>query len=219
MKNQRIVLLVDDDENILRGLTRRLYKQPYQIHTAKSGEEAEWILKRHTVDVVISDEYMPGITGSALLAWIAEHFPDTIRIMLTGNASLESAIKAINEGRIFQFLQKPCENEQLILSIEKAIEHRSLLMENARLLEQNRAKEAELLRIEREMGSLAKIICRDMQNPIRNAAESCLALSLQHPEFFDKNALALLDDAFAALGEMEVLVRKIAKEPPHPACV
>ena len=217
MQNHPIVLLVDDDEHILHGLTRRLFKQPYQIHTAKSGEEAEYILKRHTVDVVVTDEFMPGITGTALLAWIANHFPDTVRIMLTGNASVESAVRSINEGRIFQFLIKPCENEQLVQAIEKALEHRRLLKENANLLEQNLAKEAELIKIEKDIGLLAKIICRDIQEPIRRTAESCLTLSEKFPDSFDKSAMNLLNDALAAIGELKTLVQKISEELPQPA--
>ena len=88
------VLIVDDDENILHGLSRTLFRQPYLLLTAKSGDEAQWICKTRSVDVIVSDDQMPGISGGELLAWVAELFPDVVRIMLTGNASASLAIRA-----------------------------------------------------------------------------------------------------------------------------
>ena len=87
-----IVLLIDDDENVLNGLVRSMRKEPYQLLTAKSGDEAMLILKNREVDVIVIDEIMPGISGGDLLAWAAENAPDTIRIMLTGNATTSIAI-------------------------------------------------------------------------------------------------------------------------------
>src|SRR3989304_5476548 len=94
------VLLVDDDDNILYGLVRALRKQPYQLLTAKSGDEAMLILKSRDVDVIVADEVMPGISGGDLLAWAAENVPETIRIILTGKPTTSIAIRAINEGRV-----------------------------------------------------------------------------------------------------------------------
>ena len=122
-----IVLLIDDDENVLSGLVRSLHKEPYQLLTAKSGDEAMLILKNREVDVIVIDEIMPGISGSDLLAWAAENAPDTIRIMLTGNATTSIAIRAINEGQVYNFFTKPCDDVQLAVAIRKAIEHRGLI--------------------------------------------------------------------------------------------
>jgi DNA-binding NtrC family response regulator len=131
------VLLVDDDENLLHALTRSLRRQPYQIFTARSGSEAVWVLKTNDVDVLVADEQMPGMSGSDLLAWVAENYPDTMRIMLTGQASATVAIRAINEGKAYHFFTKPCDHVQLALMIRKAIEHRALVRENQRLLAAN----------------------------------------------------------------------------------
>jgi two-component system, probable response regulator PhcQ len=130
-----VALLVDDDSNVLHALARALRKQPYQLLTARSGEEAIAALKAHEVDVIVADEQMAGISGTDLLAWIAEHCPHTIRIMLTGQATRETAIRAINEGAVFHFFTKPCDVVQLALTIRKAIEHRALLREHSRLTE------------------------------------------------------------------------------------
>lgn len=116
------VLLVDDDENVLLGLVRILRRQPYQILTARSAEEARWIFKIHPVDVVVTDEHMPCERGTELLAWVARHFPKVVRIVLTGQPTVEAAISAINQAGVFQFFTKPCSEVELALAIRRALE-------------------------------------------------------------------------------------------------
>lgn len=128
------VLLVDDDHHVLHGLARALRHQPYQLHTACSADEAMRVLKSRQVDVLVADEQMPGMRGSQLLAWVAVNFPDIVRIMLTGNATVDTAIHAINEGAVYQFFTKPCDDVQLAIAIRKALEHADLVKENRRLL-------------------------------------------------------------------------------------
>ena len=130
------VLLVDDDANVLNGLARVLRHQPYQLYTALSGDEAMAILKARNVDVIVSDEQMPGISGSDLLAWVADKLPDVMRIVLTGHATAETAIRAINEGDVFHFFTKPCDEVQLALTIRKALENRDHLREHGQLIEE-----------------------------------------------------------------------------------
>ena len=130
------VLLVDDDENVLHGLVRALRRQPYQLYTAKSGAEAMWILKSHDVDVLVTDEKMPGVPGTEVLAWVTQYFPDVMRIMLTGSPTVDTAMRAINEGTVFQFFVKPCREVDLAIAIRKALERRGELREHRRLLDQ-----------------------------------------------------------------------------------
>ncbi|MGB9689399.1 response regulator [Thermogutta sp.] len=117
-----LVLIVDDDVNVLRGLTRALRHQPFQLLTARSAEDAQEILKRWLVDVVICDQNMPGTRGTELLAWIAEHSPRTARIILTGQPDLKTAIEAINRGQVFRFLTKPCSDWDLVMAIHDALQ-------------------------------------------------------------------------------------------------
>ena len=123
------VLFVDDDENILRSFARTLRQQPYKLYTARSGEEAMLILKTREINVLVSDECMPGMSGNDLLAWVAENCPHVIRILLTGRATIEIAIRAINDGAVYQFLTKPCNEFQLAIAIRKALEHGDFLKE------------------------------------------------------------------------------------------
>lgn len=121
------VLLVDDDDRVLNGLARTLRGQPYQIYTAKSGEEAKWVLKSQMVDVVVTDERMPGLSGTDLLAWVAGHRPEVVRIVLTGYATVDTVIRAINEGGVYHYFTKPCNEFELSVVIHKAIEQKDRL--------------------------------------------------------------------------------------------
>ena len=131
------LLLVDDDEDVLHGLARLLREQPYRIYTAKSADEAIWVLKSREIDVVVTDEKMPGRSGTELLAWAAEYYPDVMRIMLTGVPTVETAVGAINRGAVYQFFTKPCDDVELAVAIRTAMEERDrrrrerLLIESA----------------------------------------------------------------------------------------
>ncbi len=96
-----VVLLVDDEPNLLRGLTRALRHHPYRIYTARSAEEAIDILKAHKVDLVVSDENMPGMCGTEFLSWVTDHLPEVTRIILTGQPNIPSALNALDEGRVY----------------------------------------------------------------------------------------------------------------------
>jgi signal transduction histidine kinase len=134
------VLLLDDEPNVLAGLRRALRKEPYELLLASSAPAAIALLHSRSVDVVISDQDMPGMTGTAFLAKVRELFPDTIRFMLTGKATLDIAIQAINDDAVSQFLVKPCDPVSLTNSIRQALRQKEL--EDA--LERARRQEVEL---------------------------------------------------------------------------
>lgn len=121
------ILFVDDEPRVTNALKRSLRKTPYKIMIANSAKEALEILKKVIVDVVVSDEKMPNMSGSEFLSIVRRDYPDTIRIMLTGQATLEAAIKAINEGEIYRLLTKPCNEVDLTLTIQQALQQKYLL--------------------------------------------------------------------------------------------
>jgi len=86
----RKVLFVDDELHVTEGLKRALRKEPYEIMSANSADKALEILARQPVDIVVSDEKMPGMSGSEFLTVVCRKYPDTIRIILTGHASFGS---------------------------------------------------------------------------------------------------------------------------------
>src|ERR1700744_2345082 len=107
------ILMVDDESNVLTAYEHLMHKE-FKIDTAVGGAAALRTLATNgPYAVVVSDMRMPEMDGVQLLAKIKELSPDTVRIMLTGYADLQSAIGAVNEGSIFRFLTKPCEKETL----------------------------------------------------------------------------------------------------------
>lgn len=123
-KKEVHVLLVDDDPNVTRSLRTGLRNKPWTIHIADSGEQALAMCREQQFDVVVSDERMPGIQGSDLLTIIRTEQPDAVRITLSGQASLERAIHAINSAEIHRFLLKPCPQEEVALTIEELLARR-----------------------------------------------------------------------------------------------
>ncbi|MCK4546249.1 MAG: response regulator [Candidatus Eisenbacteria sp.] len=129
------ILFVDDDENILTSFRRQLRKQ-YQVTTAASGRAGlEAVRDAGPFAVVVSDLRMPGMDGIQFLSEVRESHSDSVRIMLTGNADLETAIEAINEGCIFRFLTKPCPTEVLTKVLNLGIEQYRLVTAERELLE------------------------------------------------------------------------------------
>jgi DNA-binding NtrC family response regulator len=121
------VLLVDDEEKFLDVLSQRLGTRGIDADTAKSGEEALTKLKEKNVDVIILDVMMPGMGGIETLQRIRKENPEVQIIMLTGQGSVDKAVKAIKEGAI-DFLEKPADIEKLLEKIEIARQKKTLLV-------------------------------------------------------------------------------------------
>ncbi len=129
----RNLLIVDDEQNIVKSLHRQLRKKEYNIFTAYSGKEGLDIIKQHDIGVVMSDQMMPEMSGIQFLEQVKKKKPDIIRLILTGYASIENTIDAINRSHIFGFLSKPWSFEGLNATLTRAFEHFDLLAENKRL--------------------------------------------------------------------------------------
>ena len=103
------ILYVDDESNNLVSF-KAVFRIKYNIYTAISGEEAISILRNNTINIIITDQRMPHMTGVEFLESILEEFPDPIRILLTGYADMNAVIDAVNKGKIFHYLSKPWKN-------------------------------------------------------------------------------------------------------------
>jgi two-component system, probable response regulator PhcQ len=141
------ILLVDDEPNVTDALKRAFRREPYEFLTAASGVAAQAILDQQHVDVIISDEQMPGMSGSEFLSRVRKQFPRTIRMILSGQASLDAAVRAINEGEVYRFFLKPCNPTDLLFTIQRALAHKRL-EEQSRLL---------LREYQRQAATLAKL--------------------------------------------------------------
>ncbi|MBT0960889.1 response regulator [Denitromonas sp. IR12] len=136
--------MVDDEQNILSALRRLLRGEGYRIFTANSGAEGIEVLKTESIDVVMSDQRMPGMSGVDFLRQAKDIQPDCVRIVLSGYTELQAVTSAINDGAIYKFLCKPWDDGHLKANIAEAVERRRMVEENRRLTQELRAKNAQL---------------------------------------------------------------------------
>jgi response regulator RpfG family c-di-GMP phosphodiesterase len=139
------ILCVDDDANVLAGFQRNLRRR-FSVDTAVNGQESLNIVQRQgPYAVVVADMHMPGMNGIALLSKIREIAPQTVRIMLIGNADQQVAVEAVNKGHIFRFLNKPCTPETLALALEAGLEQHRLITAEKELLEKTLSGSVKML--------------------------------------------------------------------------
>ncbi|MDX1754628.1 MAG: EAL domain-containing protein [Marinobacter sp.] len=119
------LLILDDEPNILRALSRLLRRDGYRILATTEAQEAFRLLAENDVQVILSDQRMPEISGTEFLSQVKDIYPDTIRIVLSGFTDLKSVTDAINEGAIYKFLTKPWEDDQLRQNIREAFMHQA----------------------------------------------------------------------------------------------
>ncbi len=121
------ILIVDDQQIILNMLREVFVREHFEVLVANSAQEALRLLETETVDVILSDEVMPGMTGTEFLAIARKQYPKTIRIILTGQASTEALIKAIEKGAIHRFFTKPFTIDELTATIVEALNEKKNL--------------------------------------------------------------------------------------------
>jgi FixJ family two-component response regulator len=150
-KMERLLLLVDDEENITSALTRLLRRDGYTIFRANSGQEGLALLAQHQFGVIISDQRMPEMTGTEFLSKVKDLYPDTVRVVLSGYTEFTSITDAINRGAVYKFLTKPWEDDLLRAHIQEAFQRYEMKMENARLALELQQANDELKRINHEL--------------------------------------------------------------------
>ena len=142
-KTKNHILYIDDEKENLTGF-KYVFKQFYQVHIASSAVEGWDILKKEEIKVVITDQRMPKITGVQLLEKTAVEYPNIYRIILTGYTDVQDIIEAINKGKIFQFIRKPWDKDEVKVIIDNAIKLYDLKKENDQLLNILQEKNIEL---------------------------------------------------------------------------
>ena len=121
------VLLVDDEESILKAIERLLIEDDLRILKATSGDEAMEVLSQEEVAVLVSDNLMPGMKGTELLSRVKQISPDAVRILLTGFADVETVMSAINEGEFFRVLVKPWNDNVLKHTIVEGLKRYQII--------------------------------------------------------------------------------------------
>ncbi|MDJ0866534.1 MAG: response regulator [Myxococcota bacterium] len=139
MRDTPRILAVDDEARGVE-LVKRILRKTAAVETATSGEAAWAVLQEREFDLVISDHRMPGTSGVELLARVAEQFPFTGRILITGYAEAVDTVEAINRARVHAYLNKPCPPDQLSLTVGSVLERVETLRDNARLADLLRSR-------------------------------------------------------------------------------
>ncbi len=142
------ILFVDDEPHVTAALVRAMRREPcetFNVDSAKAGLE---LLEKEHINVVVSDEQMPGMSGSEFLTVVRKKYPDTIRIILTGQASLEATIRAINEAGVYRFFTKPCNAVDLKATIRQALQQKQLVKHTRKLLKKYQQQAAVIEELE-----------------------------------------------------------------------
>ncbi|WP_426113401.1 EAL domain-containing protein [Massilia sp. PWRC2] len=213
----RRLMLVDDEPNILAALQRLLRRDQYQIVLANSGAEGLAMLAANSVDVIVSDQRMPGMLGADFLRKARAICPDSIRIMLSGYTELQSVTDAVNEGAIFKFLTKPWDDEQFRGHIAEAFRIKEIADDNQRLHFEVRSanhelaaanrKLEQLLREKQEQISLDEITLNVARELMQHLPLPIIGLDDRGMiAFLNRSAEQLLSTAGALLGKGAALV-------------
>ncbi len=177
MDEQVRILCVDDEENVLRSLKRLFLDSEYDIIFATSANEGLEILKKTgPVQIVMSDYRMPKMNGVDFLKEVYKRWPDTIRIVLSGYADTVSIVEAINEGRIYKFIPKPWNDDELKVTISNALDHYFIKQKNIQLTKELEAKNRELQEINNNLERLVAERTSDliMQNKMLTSSQNIL---------------------------------------------
>ena len=179
IEERKKILIVDDEPSVLSSIKRLLRDDGITCFTASSGDEGIDIFRDNDIGVVLSDQRMPSMSGVSFLEKIKDMNPDTVRILLTGYSSKESAIEAINRSGIFLYLTKPWNNDELKGAIGNAFKHYRLKIENKRLIELTRAQNKSLLSMNLHLEDMVRERTLELDAAVRtgiimlaNAAEA-----------------------------------------------
>jgi CheY-like chemotaxis protein len=138
----RVLLVVDDDPAVLSVIVRTLRHEGYAILTARSADQALELMAVNTVDVILTDHRMAGVTGVELLERVKLLQPHTVRLVMSGSSDMRTATDAINQGAVYRFILKPWDDHQLRVHLRQSFAYKALLDENHRLTEQVRELES-----------------------------------------------------------------------------
>ena len=228
--NDRVLLCIDDEISVLRSLKRLLRKEDYRVITASGGSEGLALLETHPVQVVLSDQRMPGMTGTSFLHQVKERYPHTVRVMLSGYAELHALLGSINEGEIYRFLPKPWDEEELKVILRQCFDRYKLALQNRTLLAQVQ-KQNEALQglnenlerlVEERTRSLyfAQEILENLPYPVLGISREGFAAQANQAawQFFSSTAFFLGADmhSFLPAALVEAVERHFTGAPPGP---
>ncbi|CAN5742370.1 hypothetical protein BH11MYX3_BH11MYX3_05760 [soil metagenome] len=152
-----VVVCVDDDEAMLATVARCLRREPIEVRATLSASEALGWIASDEIAVLVSDYEMPEMTGAQLAGHARRVRPETVRILLTGRRTLETAIDGINQGEIFRFLNKPFDNEQLRQTVNEAIARNKELLDLSGDRERRERRDSLRAALEQEYPGISQV--------------------------------------------------------------
>jgi response regulator RpfG family c-di-GMP phosphodiesterase len=183
------VLFVDDEVNILAAIQRLLRKEQFQFRSTTSPVEALRLVAQEEFAVVVSDHRMPEMEGTRFLEQVKEISPNSIRILLTGYADMNSTIDAINRGSVYRFLSKPWSDPELIVILNQAVTQYNLVRENRRLHELTIRQNLELSYLNQTLEQKVEARTREITQLNRDLEKSFLASVRVLAGFTEMNSL------------------------------
>ncbi len=167
--NQRVrptLLVVDDEPGVLRTI-HDLLRIDYHVVTCQSGALALQILRSGAaIDVIMSDQRMPGMTGVEVLRQAREIRPEATRLLFTAYTDIRTVVDAINQGHVFRYLSKPWEPEELEATVRQAVEHHNLIVEKNRLLSELQETNTKLMEANRLKGAFIEVASHELNTPV-----------------------------------------------------
>ncbi len=151
------ILFVDDEEKVFNAFKREVSFLPIDLFYASNGEEALKILERENIDILISDERMPGIKGSELISIVREKFPEVVSIIITGYSDFDAIMKAINSGQVYKYILKPWNKLEMIMTIKNALEFKRDKVLIKKLKEQLLEKENLIYELEKRFPGISSV--------------------------------------------------------------
>jgi len=171
MRKQSI-LIVDDEVNVLNTLKRIFRTEDYIIFTAQSAKDGLYVLEKENVDLIISDQKMPVMDGLDFFEKTIEKYPDVIRIILSGYAELKDALRAINKGCVYKFIVKPWNNEELKITLKRALEQRELILKNRFLTLELKIRDKILEELDKNYPDVTKKLIDNINNKPLNEKQN-----------------------------------------------
>jgi signal transduction histidine kinase len=198
------LLVVDDHEAVIASV-EELFRGRYQVLSARNVADALAIIRRGQIAVVMADQRMPGVSGSELLAHVAVLEPDVTRILMTAYADLDAVMQAINQGKIYYYVSKPWEPNELEAIIDKAVEYHHLLRERRCLIAELRQANNELeAKVQARTWELQeKNIALEAMNTLKNEVMGMAAHDLRSPIGNIHNLAELILDDNGEMGQEE----------------
>ena len=201
MTSHHSLLIVDDEPHILKALNRVLHSDRYTLRTASSAEEALASMEREPPSVLLTDQRMPGKSGTALLAEVAQRYPDVVGILMSGYADFDSLTDAVNDGQIYKFVLKPWDNAELRKSIHDLFAQIELGEEGLRAQRRLKA-EKEALEQRLSAGDRPREVIYNRYEHLFNEVPVALVMTDPEGEILDYNAAfgALVDVRHSLIG-------------------